>query len=289
MRHSRLIGLIALLLPWSVQGQTGDLWQKEASGKISFTQVGFYRWHEGGISSLALSAGISAAFERTGKTVEQSHAMRFAYGVVKQNKLELRKAEDLIHLRSSVSIDKESFLGAFNPVLTIDIRSQFARGYKYDSKGDEPAVVISDFLSPATVLESLGLNHETTPWITVQGGLASKQTIVVRNQLRGRYRVHESRALRAEVGVSGIIEIDAQPFTNVHLDHSLTLFSSFLAAGKPDFVSETLVTLRINRWLQVNAEYTAQLDRDVSKAVQMKEIVSLGLTFNLLPKRSDES
>lgn len=287
MRHSRLIGLIALLLPLSVHGQTGDVWQKEASGRISFTQVGFYRWHEGGISSLALSAGISAAFERAGQTIEQSHALRFTYGVVKQNELGLRKAEDLIHLRSSFSIGRESFLGAFNPVLTIDIRSQFAQGYKYDSKGDEPPVVISDFLSPAAMIESLGLNREPAPWITIQGGLASKQTLVLRSQLRNRYKVRQTRSMRTEVGVSAMIEIDAEPFSNVHLAHSLTLFSAFMAAGKPDFVSEILVTLRINRWLQVNAEYTAQLDRDVSNAIQMKEIVSLGLTFNLLPQRSD--
>lgn len=288
MRQDWLFGAIFLLLPVSALGQTPDTtWQTEAAGRISLTQVGFYRWHGGGISSFALSTGLSAEARRTGQSTEQTHMMRLAYGIVKQNELELRKAEDLIHLRSSVTFLGESQLGSFHPVFTLDVRSQFARGYKYDSKTEQPTTVISDFLSPAMLLQSLGAYHEPAAWVTLQAGVGSKQTVVLHENLRDRYKVSNSSILRAEVGLSGLIQIDAEPFTNVHLTHSLTLFAAFRAADKPDFVSETLITMRVNKWLQINAEYTAQLDRDVSRAVQMKEIVSLGLTFNLLPQRSD--
>ena len=288
MNHSWTIGTIVLALPLSVLGQVPDsTWQTEASGRISFSQVGFYRWHDGGISSLALSTGVGAEASRRSRSVKQSHAMRLAYGIVKQNDLELRKAEDLIHLRTTIEFLSGSFAGSFHPVLTVDIRSQFARGFKYDAKDEKPPTVISDFLSPATLLQSLGAYHEPAPWITLHAGLASKQTVVLNENLRDRYKVKQSSLLRAEVGMSGLIWIDAEPFTNVHLAHSLSLFAAFKAADKPDFVSETLITMRVNKWLQINAEYTAQLDRDVSRAVQMKEIVSLGLTFNLLPQRSD--
>ena len=286
MRHSWLIGLFCLVQPQILLGQDPVAWQNEAAGRISFSQVGFYRWHDGGIGSLSLSAGLSAKAIRKGPSIEQAHALRLAYGVVKQNSLELRKAEDLIHLRSSVNALGESVLGAFHPVLTVDVRSQFARGFKYDSKNELPPTIISDFLSPATLLQSLGTSHEPVSWVKIQAGVASKQTVVLNEKLRDRYKVRDTRILRAEVGLSGLIEVDAEPFTNVHLEHSVTLFASFIAADKLDFVSETLITMRVNKWLQINAEYTALFDRDVSMAVQMKEVVSLGLTFNLLPNRS---
>jgi len=276
------------MLPLNMLGQVPDTaWQTEASGRISFSQVGFYRWHDGGINSLSLSTGVTAEASHRSRSVGQSHAMRLAYGVVKQNDLDLRKAEDLIHWRTEIELLRDSYVGSFHPILTVDIRSQFARGFKYDAKDEQPPMVISDFLSPATLLQSLGVDHKPAPWVTLQAGFASKQTMVLNEDLRDRYRVNSSSLLRAEVGMSGLIQIDAEPFTNIHLTHSLSLFAAFKAAQKPDFVSETLITMRVNGWLQINAEYTAQMDRDVSRAVQMKEVVSLGLTFNLMPRRSD--
>ena len=288
MKRTLLPGFIVLFLVPGVAGQDSTRWHTEAAGNLSFTQVGFYRWHEGGINSLALGGGLSLAAQRTSRLVEQSHDLRLTFGIVKQNQLELRKADDLIHLRSSISLQKGSLLGPFQPVLTIDIRSQFAPGYKYDSKEEEPPLKISDLLSPAILLQTLGASFETTPWLTVQAGLASKQTVVLRETLRERYKVQDASVARAELGLSGLILIDSEPFRNVRLKHSLSLFAAYGAANTPDFVSETLITMRINDWLQVNAEYTAQLDRDVSRAVQMKEVVSLGLAFSLLPGRHSD-
>ena len=249
---------------------------------MSFTQAGFYRWHEGGISSLALSAGLNATTERKTLALEQTHAIRLTYGIVRQNRLALRKAEDLIHLRSSITFLKESFLGPFQPAVTLDFRSQFAFGFKYDQDNALPPERVSAFLSPAILIQSAGTNYRAASWIKLQTGMAAKQTFVLDSSLRSRYKVPDTRIVRAELGLSALILIDFHPLPNVHVTHSVSLFAAFQQADRPDMVSETLITMTINKWLQVNAEYTAQLDRDVSRVIQMKEVVSLGLAFNLL-------
>ena len=276
--------LVSLGLVHPTVAQTDSTWHADATGKMAFTQAGFYRWHDGGTSSLALSAGLTAEFTRSGINVKQSHAFRLAYGVVKQNASSLRKAEDLLHIRSAFTLLAGSFDGRFQPAVTVDFRSQFADGFAYNAPRPEgtPAPRISAFLSPATLTQSLGLNYEAVPWAQLRSGLAAKETIVAERKLRPRYKVQENQSVRWEAGLSGLILIDTGLFTNVHMKHSLQVFASFNQVGAPDLLSETLITMKVNRWLQVNAEYTAQLDRDVSRSVQMKELISLAFAVSLL-------
>ncbi len=265
-------------------GQPDSSWQTDATGKLSFTQAGFYRWYDGGVSSLALSAGLTAEFSRHGPNWEQSHAIRLAYGVVKQNALSLRKAEDLIHARSTFTLLSGPVTGRVQPAVSVDFRSQFANGFTYGSgqRDDMPAPRISAFLSPAILTQSVGLSFQAAHWAQLRFGLATKETLVTERSLRARYKVNPDKSTRWEAGLSGLILLDGVMFTNVHMHHSLQVFASFNQAGTPDMLSETLITMKVNRWLQVNVEYTAQLDRDVSRSIQMKELISLGFTVSLL-------
>ena len=280
-----LVFAAAIQHPATAQEEPPDsTWQTEATAKLSVTQAGFFRWHDGGVSALAISTGINATSERVTRSFEQSHELRLAYGLVKQNGVTLRKAEDVMHVRSSFALREIPSLGAFDPVLTLDFRSQFTDGFKYDppdeSDGSEPR--ISSFLSPAIFTQSAGLNIAPWSWINIRFGVAAKETLVKIRSLRSRYNVRSDALVRWEAGLNVLFLVDQEIFNNVHLKHSLSLFAAFNQSSLPDLISETLVTMTVNRWLQVNLEYTALLDRDVSKSLQMKEVVSLGFALNLL-------
>ena len=123
------------------------------------------------------------------------------------------------------------------------------------------ALRISGFLSPAILTQSMGLNYQANSWLELRLGIAAKQTVVTIRALRERYKVSPDALLRWQVGAAGLVIVERTVFTNVHLKSTLTLFAAFNQPS-PDTIWETLVTMKVNSWLQVNAEYTALFDTD---------------------------
>ena len=282
--HRLFAALACFLLPVaSASAQDSLAWNRSASGKVAFTQAGFYRWHDGGVSALALSVGVNGEAERLGTSWHQRHEVHLRYGLVKQNDVDLRKAEDVIHAHFAFTNQGRALFGLLEPTLTVDLRSQFASGFNYKKVDDQGvAARISGPLSPAIFIESVGMGYSPVAAIETQLGIAAKQTLVTDPDLRSRYKVKADRAIRSELGINLQVMVEFSPFENVRVDHRLQLFASFNQPDRPDLLSETMVAMTVNRWLQVNLEYVAKLDRDVSRSVQMKEVVSLAVAFSLI-------
>jgi len=254
----------------------------EMRGTVSFAQVGFWRWHDGGVNSLALGTGINAKSTKPSENTQQEYELRIEFGVVKQDGIELRKSEDLIHFRGSLKFSDISLFGQLNPAITVDFRSQFADGFQYNEKNPaEPALHISGFFSPASSTQSIGLNYAVNRWLEARLGIATKQTVVTIRDLRRRYNVSPDQGFRLQAGSSGLVKLERMIFTNVDIKSTLTLFLAFNQQS-PDLIWETFITMKVNSWLQVNADYTAYLDRDLSPYIQQKQSLSIGVSFRFL-------
>lgn len=261
-------------------------WQTQATGQLSASQAGFQNWQEGGVNTLALSAGINGKASRTTDRWEQVYESRFAFGLVKQDTLDLRKAEDLIVLRSTVKYRGDGFFFNFRPTLSASLRTQFAEGFNYDKdpldQGRPLPAKVSAFFSPATVTQSLGLTYKPVEWFTQRIGIAAKETVVMVERFRPLYGVEPDNPVRFEAGMESFTEVDKELFENVHYQSKLGLFASFNQPDKPDALWENLITMQVNRWLNVSFEFVTVYDLDISNAAQLKEVLSLGVSFNLL-------
>ncbi len=274
--------IICLASVVNTVAQSNSTWSAEAYGKVSFSQVGFWRWYEGGISSLALGSSFNVKASKISGQNQQEYEARLAFGVVKQDAIELRKSDDLILLQGAFNFSNISIFGELNPALAVDFRSQFAKGYQYNEtdltiEGER----ISGFLSPGILTQTIALNYPVRDWLNIRLGIAAKQTIVTIQELRSRYKVSTDHPLRWQVGSAGYINFERAIFTNVHLRSILTLFLAFNQQS-PDSTWETFLTMKVNSWLQVNAEYTALYDRDLAPYVQQKQLFTLGVLFRVL-------
>ena len=254
-------------------------WTTEATGQLSFAQTGFQNWQEGGVSSLALSSGLNGKAAKTAGRWTQSHDLRLAFGLIKQDSLEVRKAEDLIQILSAFAYMGEGFFARFQPTFAAGLRTQFAEGFDYSQ---EPEERVSAFFAPATLTQSVGLTYKPTEWFTQRVGLGAKETIVTIESLRERYGVDSTETVRFEAGLDAFTEVNKGIFQNVLYTSKLGLFASFNQPDKPDALWENLITMKVNKWLNVNFEYVALYDLDIDSAVQMKEVFSLGISFILL-------
>jgi hypothetical protein len=261
-----------------------SLWDRSLVGRFGGSQAGFHNWAEGGANALSASTTLIGKAEQTSNAWQQTHETRLSFGIIKQSGTDVRKAEDAIRINSSLQYHGDGFFHTFSPTIAFNVRTQFWEGMNYDRNpipGDDrpPPVKVSDFFAPATITESIGLSYKYGGWFTQRFGLGGKQTIVAIPRLRPLYGLDPQSAARYQVGLESRTDLDRELFTNVHLKSTLGLFAAFNNPDLPDMLWENLLTLKVNSWLGVNFEFVAYYDRDVSHLVQLKEVLSVGVTL----------
>jgi hypothetical protein len=295
------VGGVALLLaavawPNAAQAQEGGdvpsdslgIWNLTLATKLSASQAAYSNWTEGGINTLALTAGLSGKANRRTRSLEQTYDLRLALGFIDQEAF--RKAEDLIKLAAALQYEGEGFFATFNPTVAADARTQFASGFNYDEVPPElqregvPArvlpVEVSAFMNPGTFTQTVGLTYDPSPWFTQRFGVSTKETVVTQKRLQPIYGLSRGDPLRFEAGLATTTELDREVFENVRLKSTLGTFTALDGGGAtPDVTFENIVTMQVNQWLGVDFAFTTLYDRDISDAAQIKEALSVGVTY----------
>jgi hypothetical protein len=267
-------------------------WRTDLVGQLAFNQAAYSNWQEGGLDALAFTASTTGRSARLLGDFKQTHNGRLAFGVVKQDTLQLRKAVDVVRYAFQLQY---TGTGAFQPTFATDVRTQFAPGYDYDPDAETyPTLAalivpgerlkVSDFLAPAIWTQTLGITYDPGRWYTARLGLAVKETIVAIDRLRPVYGNAPDEAVRVQAGLEFLAEVQRELFQNVLLQSRLSVFEAFnqFNEAAPDIVFENLLQLKVNDWLHTNLEFVALYDKDTIDEVQIKEVLSIGIAISLL-------
>jgi len=267
-------------------------WDTALTGKLSASQAAYKDWQEGGLNSLAFTTMLDGAAERKGDRWAQAYDMRLVLGFLDQEGREIRKSEDLIRLHSDLQFRGEGFFRQFNPTVAWTLRTQFASGFDYSENpyptghpkdGKEPPVQTAAFFAPATITESLGLTYEPAASLSVLLGIASKQTIVAERDFRVLYGVSEDDLIRNEGGGQLVATFNHGLTEDIRYRSQMNLFFAARQLDvPPDVIFENVVNLEVNDWISTDLEFVALYDRDTTRAVQIKEVISVGMSFTLL-------
>jgi hypothetical protein len=305
------LGLLLSLLPAAAPAQSVEQpkdpsgavadsatgWTYDATAGLNASQAAYKNWEEGaGNNSLAFSAGIYGQAAKRGEHWIQLHEIQLDFGIIDQEEQELRKAEDLIQLNTSLRYDGDGFFHIFNPTIAGNLRTQFAKGFDYTENpfdgevesGDprlnlDTPVQTSEFFSPAFITESIGLTYEPLTSVTFRLGAASKQTVVLDRDYRVLYGVSESKNARVEAGAEFAAAVDRNLTENIRYRSQLNAFYAANATEEPpDARWQNTITLKVNDWLSTDLEFVALYDEDITNAIQLKETISVGVSFALL-------
>ncbi|MDX1532049.1 MAG: DUF3078 domain-containing protein, partial [Rhodothermales bacterium] len=240
-----LLGLLPVLIAPQALAQEedppplteADGWRSSLVGQLAFNQAAYRNWQEGGIDALAFTASAKGRFARVIGAFKQEHLLRTAFGLVKQDTLSFRKAEDLV--RYAFNLQYTAF-GALQPTLATELRTQFAPGYDYSPSAEEYPLLaemglvdpndrlkISDFFAPAIWTQALGLTYDPGSWYTARVGFGAKETIVVIERLRPLYGNDLDQPVRFEAGLESLVEVRRELFENVLLESRLGVFQAF--------------------------------------------------------------
>ena len=286
MQTKRLVSLLLLCIltmPVFAQDEEAPVdstaWQTSVTAILAGSQASYDNWVEGGINSLAFTASINADANRTTENWITKHEGRFALGSLKQDTLDFQKADDLIQLSSTFQYKNETNFAKWNPTASFTLRTQFVDGFDYSTS---PETKVSDFFSPAVLTQTIGLTYQPTEWFSWLIGIAAKETIVGIEELRPNFGNDLDETLRLESGFDSLMKLDRDVVENVNLKSSLGIFGAFNNLDKPDVRWENLVTMTVNSWLTVNFEFVTFYDLDLSDKVQLKQVLSTGVSLSIL-------
>ena len=311
MRKTSVSILLALIV-WTAQSQDKTIkgLQSESSrditkdpndtipknwkvgGLISATlnQGALSNWSAGGDkSTLSLNSLVSLfAYYSKGKH-SWDNTLDLAYGLVNTTSLGMRKSDDRIDFLTKYGyrISKKNWYlsGLFN------FRTQFAKGYDYPD--DAPRVLTSDFMAPAYILLSPGLNYKPSDNFSIfLSPITAKWTIVNNDSLAsvGAFGVDSGKNIRYEVGAFASITYKKKFSENIAYSGRLDLFSNY--KHKPlniDLYMTNLILFKITKFIAVSFSLDMIYDDDIKTVnedgsqggpkLQLKETLGVGLVY----------
>jgi hypothetical protein len=267
------------------------LWKIGGVFNLNFNQAALSNWSAGGDnSSLSLASFLNAyAFYKKGRNA-WDNTIDLGFGFVKTTSLGERKSDDRIDLLSKYGYElgKSWYLGAL-----FNFRSQFAKGYAYPSGGGK--ILTSDFLAPAYVLLSPGINYKPNDNFSVFISPLTVRWVIVNNDSLasvGAYGVDSGQHVRTELGSFLSITYLKKISTSAVYSGRLDLFENYLHNPQNISVNWTnLLAVKVTKLVAITLTVNLIYDNDIKSVksdgtaggpmLQIQEVMGIGISIKL--------
>ena len=275
-----VFGALAVMNPALAEGEEEAPaygWKNGFLGGFRLTQAGFSNWAAGGENSLAWQLTMTGRFLYDQEAYDWSNWFKLGYGMAKQGDQDSRKSVDEIKLESVISAALSGRLSAY---ASLYWETQFARGYTYT---DTDRTAISNFMDPGYFTESAGLSYKYWADWTTRLGFAAKQT------LADEFRAFsddpdtgdEEEALRAEYGAEWVTDFGYEISEKLVYLTKINFFSNMKGFDEIDVRWDNSLAAAVAPYVDVTFDYNLLYDRDVTKTVQMRDALAIGLVFKV--------
>ena len=304
MRILLLLALLAATFATRAQDTTVQNLRTDASRKINRNDADTVPegWRAGGIASVNLSQGSLSnwaaggddysltvtslvslyAFYKKGRN-NWDNTLDFNYGIVNTTSLGSRKNDDRFDVLSKYGYALEP---KWNAAVLGNFRTQFFKGYTYTN---EVQTLASDFLSPAYLLLSVGLDFRPAKDLSLYlSPLTGRWTFVNDDTLsaKGEYGVAPGENVRSEIGAFFSASYIKAISKVLGYRGRLDLFSNYQNNPQNiDVYMTNLLTVKFTKVLSATWNVDLIYDDDVrlfgpektSPALQLKSLIGVGL------------
>ena len=315
--------IILLLIQLTIFGQTTepeiDLrtlssdtiqgWRMGGLMAINLSQTSLTNWAAGGQNSISINGLMSVFANYKKRKSTWDNSLEIGYGVLQQGKnTNFLKTDDKIDVFSKYG---RQALNNWYYAALLNFKTQMQPGFNYPND----SVKISNFLAPAYILGAMGLDYKPNKdfsFFFAPG--TAKVTIVNDQQLAdaGAFGVEKATydlagniitngtKWRAEFGgylrfIYSKNDFTSEFMKNVSITTKLDMFSNYLNNPRNIDVSwETLITLKVNKFISVNLNTHLLYDDDIKINIdsnddgtvdntgprtQFKEILGVGFSY----------
>ncbi|RZL05938.1 MAG: DUF3078 domain-containing protein [Pedobacter sp.] len=167
-----------------IVGAKVNYWVSKSSVGINVNQAAFSdNWKGGGVNSLAVGGLVNFKAEYKKDNYSYANELILQYGKIRNKGQLQKKTTDRIYWDNKAAIQLSKnwyFFGSLN------FESQFDRGFTYtkDAQGNEVATLVSRFMSPGYLTESLGFEYRPNKFFSTRIGTGTaRQTFVLDTDL----------------------------------------------------------------------------------------------------------
>jgi len=253
-------------------------WDIDGLGKAHFNQGYLSNWSRGGESSLStLWTLLYSADYKKGKTIWDND-LEYKIGLLKSGDKSVRKNEDKLEVNSKFG--SNAIKNWYYSTL-LNFQTQFFTGYKYSGQDDRTA--ISGFLAPSYLVFSVGMDYKPSNKLTLLLSPISSKFTMMRDTARfdqTNFGIPKSQKSKKELGayVKSIFSFNFSE--RISMKNKVNLFINYLGKREAlDVDYELTLNMKINRLITTNINAHLVYDRDVSKKIQFKENLSVGMQY----------
>ncbi len=259
-------------------------WERSLRASLTGTQATYRNWSQGGTDNLAILGTTAYSSEYSRDRYGYKVDINLRYGQTQIGDGDFIKSDDRIRIRNQTSrkFRDERLSAIFN----LNFESQFDKGYKNPVPEEgEQRELISRFMAPAYITQVLGLGYKPVESLRIEGGIAMKQTIVAvtDENLSRRYfgDGNEDQNFRNEAGLSLLIGYERRVMENIFYSGYVETFTNVnRSLNYTDVLFINEITGQINRYISANVEFVLAYDREIERDLQVKQIISLGLSYS---------
>jgi hypothetical protein len=246
---------------------------------LSLTQVSYKNWSKGGENSLAYTLSLDGKSTLTDGAVLWENQYRFAFGQARLGDKALRKTDDVIDLASVFTYVITEHV---NPYASATFKTQFATGYQYDA--NDVGIPVSAFLDPGYFTQSVGLRYQPIAEIRTRLGVGLRE--VITDKYSGFNYADDPETGEIEKtsvngGLESVTDIEWVVMENVLLTSQLAVFGPFSDMEHPVVNNKNKLTGKVNSYITAMFEFELVYDDVVSPQAQLREGISLGLSYTL--------
>ena len=274
-------------------------WKTGGLYNLTFNQAALSNWSAGGDNSaISLATMLNVyAFYQDGRRSWDNN-LTLAYGLTNTTSLGSRKTDDNIDLVSKYGYDlgKKWYLSGL-----LDFRTQFAKGYNYPTATTKK--LTSDFLAPAYLLASLGMDYKPNDRFSLFLSPITGRELIVKNDslaALGAFGVDSGKTSRFEMGAYASINYIANLSKTAIYTTRLDIFSNYL--HNPQDISlymTNVLNVKVASVISMNLSLTLIYDNDIKSVksdgtyggpgLQLQEILGIGLAYKFDNKKRMET
>ena len=271
-----------------------NYWRTTTSIGLNINQASFSNnWTGGGVNSVAVGGLVNYRADYVKDDYSYTSELNLQYGKIKNKDQLQKKSQDRIFWDNKVAFQL-SRTWYFYGALTFE--SQFDNGFSYDTDpfGNERATLISKFMSPGYLTESVGLEYKPVKYFSTRIGLGTaKQTFVLDNDklvaaalardssanITDNYGVPVGDTFKNEAAFQLTANLDKDIMSNVNLKMRYNLFMPY---NEIDYTSHRLdvtLTAKVNRLINVSITGVGLYDKNVTSKIQGSQVLAMGFAF----------
>lgn len=294
--------------------QKPNWWTKSLVTAIGLTNTQLTNWAAGGYNTTTIDSSIDGKAAYSKGLASWNNRLQMDYGFLysEDKKGLLQQNKDRIYLESKFAYKT----GKNSPVdytASLDFRSQFSNGYKYNTPAEgqswkDAATLKSGAFAPAYLNIALGADYKPKDWFTVNiAPLTGGLTVCTIKSLRKTYGMHlKEDGLDESVGSnyrSALLQLGAQvkmdfkaQINDIRYETQLVLFSDYLDKPLNQRVNwDNQISWQLAKYFSVSFKTWLIYDPKVlitdsdhpdgRPMVQFKEFLTFNFTYTFKPKK----